>query len=78
MTSGVEKVNDILGGLSVSSNMFPNAAASVVQNSSMGTSVGSIVINMDGALIADRMGAMDMAEKMGDAIIKKLNIQLRY
>lgn len=78
VTSGVDKVNDILGGLSINARSFPNAAASVVSNGPMGSMVGSVVINMDGALIADRMGAMDLAEKMGDAIIKKLNIQLRY
>ncbi len=41
---------------------------------------GGVVIQIDmtGALISDENGAMRIGEKVGDAIIKKLNTQIRY
>lgn len=78
VTNGVDKVNAALQGLIVDANVFPQAAAMTVQNNGMGTKINNVTVDLAGAYISDSAGAMAMGEKIGDSIIKKLNLHVRY
>ena len=76
--SGVGKVNDALGELSVSGTLNANAAGLAVSNGGNQNSTTVVRIDMAGAMIADSYGANQMAEKLGDGIIKRLQNNIRF
>jgi phage-related protein len=77
---GVGEVNRALGGLDAGMQVAPVGVAGIGMGGGMGTTVNQsqIHINMEGALIGDEYSAMKIGEKLGDAIMKKLNTQIRY
>lgn len=82
VNKGVGLVNDALGGLDYGLNVNSHAnvamgGASVAMPSGGGGPI-SLVINMDGAMIADEFGAQKMAGIVGDAIIKKLQTNVKF
>lgn len=75
--SGVGKVNEALGDLSVSGTLNANAAGLAVSNGGNQNSTTVVRIDMAGAFIGDSYGANQMAEKLGDGIIKRLQNNIR-
>lgn len=76
--SGVNKVNNALENLSVGvvSPVHSGAISGVASGG--GAMMSSIVINLDGAIIGDEYSAMRVGEKIGDQIMRKLNMNIRY
>lgn len=74
--NGVSKVNDALNDLSWTGSFNANMAGSVAMNGG-GASTNIIQISLDGAMIADSYGANQMAELLGDSIIKRLQNNIR-
>jgi hypothetical protein len=77
VTSGVSKVNDALGELAWSGSINANAAGLAVSRGGDQSNTNIIHISMAGAMIADGYGANQMAELLGDQIIKRLQNQVR-
>lgn len=77
VTKGVKEVNRAMQGLELSASITPHAAAAVVGNGGS-TSVANISIDMAGAVISDELAAMRIGEKIGDQIIKKLQLNVRF
>lgn len=75
--NSVSKVNDALGDLAISGTINANAAGLAVSNGGAQNSSTVVSISMAGAIIADGYGANQMAELMGDAIIKRLQQNIR-
>lgn len=74
---GVDLVNKAFDGLTVSPETGV-AATAVAANPGNGMNVANITIDMGGAIISDEQGAMRMGEMLGDSIIKKLQLNLRF
>lgn len=74
--NGVQLANDALGKLAFNTNMtvtnqsFVPGSGGVISN--------QITINLDGAIIADSQSAQSMAEKIGDSLINKLKLNIRF
>lgn len=75
--NGVGKVNDALGELSWGGTMNANAAGVAVSSGGNQANTNIVQISLDGAMIADAYGAGQMAEILGDQIIKRLQNQVR-
>lgn len=77
---GVHLVNDALTDLAVVPNIAtpPQIAAGI--GAVPGGAINSVSLNisLDGAIIADELGAQRMAEKLGDNIIRKLQKNVRF
>lgn len=76
--SGVSKVNNALGELAISGTVNANAAGLAVSNGGAQNSTVVVRIDMGGAIIADSYGANQMAELLGDGIIKRLQNNVRF
>jgi hypothetical protein len=77
VNQSVAKVNDALGGLAMGASITANAAGVSVQHGANMQSMVNVRVDLAGAIITDDYSAMQMAEKMGDAIIKRLQGQIR-
>lgn len=77
VTMGVNKVNDILGDLAWNGTINANSAGAAVSRGGDMMSNLIVQIDMAGAFIADGYGANQMAELMGDAIIKRVQNTIR-
>lgn len=77
VNAGVGKVNEALSGLAWGGTISANAAGAAVTNNNGMQSTTVVRIDMAGAFIADGYGAGQMAELMGDAIIKRLQNNVR-
>lgn len=75
--NGVSKVNDALGELAIGANVTSNAAGAAVQYGGNQASTTIVQVSMNGAVVADAYGAGQMGELLGDAIIKRLQQQIR-
>lgn len=75
--SGVSKVNDALADLSINGSLNANAAGLAVSRGGDQANTNIIQISLAGAFIADTYGANQMAEIMGDALVKRLQAQIR-
>jgi tape measure domain-containing protein len=75
---GVDLVNKALGGLDYGINVMPHAAALSVTNGGASTNVNQITVDMSGAIVADQYSAKAMGEVIGDSIIKKLQLNVRF
>lgn len=75
---GVLEVNKALSGLAFNTEITPKAAALAVGGASQSTNVNQITVDMNGAIISDEYGARDVGEKIGDAIMKKLQLNVRF
>jgi phage-related protein len=70
--NGVSKVNDALGDLAFGGTINASAAGAAVSNGGNQNSTVVVRVDMAGAFIADAYGANQMAELVGDGIIKRL------
>jgi tape measure domain-containing protein len=74
--SGVGQVNKALEGLTVSPALNPKLAfAGVTQGN---TGINNITISLAGAYITDFSQATDLGERIGDSIIKKLQMNVKF
>jgi len=76
--SGVRQVNDALTDIMVVPTMGAPAIAGAVGAGASSISNLQLVVNMDGAIIADEFSANSIAEKLGNQIIRKLRTQVRF
>lgn len=76
--SGVSKVNDALGDLAFGGTINATAAGNAVSNGGNQNSTVVIRVDMAGAFIADAYGANQMAELVGDGIMKRLQGNVRF
>lgn len=74
--NGVNKVNEALGGLGLDGS-FGSIAGPAMSYAGNQNSNVIVKIDMSGAIISDTDGARKMAEDMGDAIIRKLQFNVR-
>lgn len=74
---GVGLVNSALGDLAINANMSPTMVAQTVSNGGQTTSIASINISLDGAIIGSEYDANRLAERIGDGIIQKLKYSIR-
>lgn len=74
VTTGVNKVNQAMSGLDFGVSLSPTAGSNVGGGFA---STAVINISLAGAMIADSYGANQMAEIMGDSIIKRLQNNIR-
>lgn len=77
VTNGVTKVNDALSDLAFGGTINANAAGLAVSNGGNQNTTTVVRIDMAGAFIGDSYGANQMAEKLGDGIIKRLQNNIR-
>ena len=75
--TGVGKVNDALGDLAFGATFNANAAGAAVNYGGNQKSTTIVQVSMAGAGISDAFGAGQMGELLGDAIIKRLQQQVR-
>lgn len=75
---GVYKVNKALRGIEFATTLAPAMSSSVVQQGGQGVKVNQIRIDMAGAIISDEYAAQQMGEKIGDSIIRKLQLNVRF
>ena len=75
--NGVGKVNDALGDLAFGGSINATAAGLAVSNGGDQTNTTVVQVSLAGAYIADSYGAQQMAEVMGDALVKRLQGQIR-
>lgn len=78
VTRGVDRVNSALMGLDAGLNMTPNIAGAVSHSQTSGASINNIRVDMSGAIVADQYSAQRMGETIGDNIIKKLQLNVRF
>lgn len=74
--TGVGKVNDAMGELAWAPSFNAQSAGLAVNNAGI-ASTTVVRVDMAGAFIADAYGAEQMAEVVGDALIKRLQGQIR-
>lgn len=74
---GVAKVNRAFENLDFGLSMTPNLASSLATNN-LGPSINNVVVNLDGAVVGDLSQANDIAEKIGDAIVSRLQMNVRF
>lgn len=77
VNNGVSKVNDALGNLAFGGSISATAAGLAVSNGGDQSSTTVVQVSLAGAYIADSYGAQQMAEVMGDALVKRLQGQIR-
>lgn len=79
INKGVRLANDAFGKLDFNTNITTRAAepAFIGASASTAPGLGSVIVNLDGALIANDAAALDIGEMIGDQIIKKLNLSIR-
>lgn len=77
VNSGVSKVNDALGDLAWGPSINATAAGLAVSRGGDQSSTTIVRIDMAGAMIADTYGAQQMAEIIGDGIVKRLQQNVR-
>lgn len=77
VTRGVDKVNEALGQLAYGTTFSANAAGAAVSYGGNQQSTTVVKVDMAGAVITDAYGAGQMGELLGDAIIKRLQQQVR-
>jgi hypothetical protein len=76
VSTGVGKVNDALSKLDWGINAAPQAAAAIT-NTTGGPSINNIVVSLDGAMVGDMGQAEALGERIGDSIIRKLQMNVR-
>jgi hypothetical protein len=79
LNHSVKLANDAMGDLMSGVNMSSPAvtAGAVMATNSGGGAVTQISIDMGGAIISDEAAAMEFGERMGDSIIRKLQMNVR-
>ena len=75
---GVGEVNRAMEGLQFSTTLAPKVAGLAVSNGGQSTMINDVNIDLSGAVIADEYSAGRIAENIGDAIIKKLQLNVRF
>jgi len=75
---GVKQVNRAMEGLEWSTGITPHIATTMAGASAGNTSVNHINVDLSGAIISDEAGAMRIGEKIGDSIISKLKLNVRF
>jgi hypothetical protein len=75
---GVDQVNNALSGLALNANVSPTTIAGAVATGGSNTNVNNITVDMAGAYIGNEFAASEIGEKIGDAIIKKLQFNVRF
>lgn len=74
---GVHLVNRALSGLEFAPNINPQGIAAGI-GVGTGPGLNNITINLNDAVITDEFTAQRLGEKIGDGIIKKLQLNLRF
>lgn len=75
---GVKEVNRALEGLEGGFNIAPKVAGAGVANSASNSNVNQVRVDLSGAIIADEYSADKIGEIIGDSIIKKLQLNVRF
>lgn len=76
--NGVKQVNKAMDGLEFSTSLTPSVAAAVVGGNAGSTNVANVTVDLSGAIITDELAAMRIGEKIGDSIISKLQLNVRF
>lgn len=76
VTRGVSLVNRALSDLDYGINVTPHAVAAVGVGNGK-SAYNNVTVNLDGALIGNEYSALAIGEKVGDAIIRKLQLNLK-
>lgn len=74
---GVGLVNRAMGELDFGMTLAPNFAAASVTNNALGPGVNNVVVNLDGAMVGDLSQADELAERIGDGIVRRLQMNVR-
>lgn len=77
VTRGVDKVNDALAGINWGVDVAP-ATAAAITNTATGPSLNNIVVSLDGAMVGDLGEAENLGERIGDSIIRRLQMNVRF
>lgn len=78
LNKSVRLANDALSDLDLNTNITTRNNQPVLPTGNFaGVGYGGVTVNLDGAIIANDAAAMDIAETIGDQIIKKLNLNIR-
>lgn len=75
---GVKQVNRAMEGLEWSTGITPHIATTLAGASAGNTSVNHVNVDLSGAVISDEAAAMRIGEKIGDSIIDKLKLNVRF
>lgn len=75
---GVHLVNRAMEDLDVGVVNPAQGAAVGVSTGMTGTNIASIVVNLNDAIIGDDYGAQRLGEKLGDSIVKRLQMNVRF
>lgn len=75
---GVHLVNKAFDDLDWGVSMTPTLAAGNAVNNNLGPGINNVVINLDGAMIGDVDSAGVIAERIGDSIVKRLQMNVRF
>ncbi|MFA5768367.1 MAG: tape measure protein [Bacteroidales bacterium] len=75
---GVGKVNKAFDDLQWTGGMTANMAAAAVTNNALGPGINNVVVNLDGAVIGDLNAADQIAERIGDSIVRRLQANVRF
>lgn len=75
---GVQDINRAMEDIKFSTNITPSMAGATVSNGGASTMVNDVNVDLSGAVIADAYSANRIAETVGDAIIKKLQLNVRF
>jgi hypothetical protein len=78
VNKGVNEVNKAMNGLEFNTSITPRVAAMSVSNAGQGSMVNRINIELPNAVIGSEFEATAMGERIGDAIIKKLQLNVRF
>jgi hypothetical protein len=77
VVKGVGKVNDALAQINWGVDVTPTTAAAIT-NTATGPSINNIVVSLDGAMVGELAQADVLGERIGDSIIRKLQMNVRF
>lgn len=75
---GVKQVNRAMEGLEISAGVTPHAVGIMAGAGAGNTTVANVTVDLSGAIISDELAAMRIGEKIGDSIINKLKLNVRF
>ena len=78
VTKGVDQVNKAMAGLEFNTSLAPKAAAYSVANAGQSTRLNNISVDLRNSFIGSEFQAKRMGTVVGDAIIKKLDLNVRH
>jgi len=74
---GVGQVNKAMEGLEFNTNLSPRLTAAAIMPQRSGNNLTSVTVNLPGAIISSEGAAQEIAEIIGDNIVKKVQANIR-